>query len=136
MANDLQVRESLRLIDQLIPLVSEAERQLTSARNWGFLDVLGGGFIVDLIKHSKLNSASNTMNQVNYLMQQLQHSLSSISAPADFTMQVGSFATFADFLFDGALVDVYMVSKIMGSIDQVRRLKDKLYMLKNQLERM
>ena len=49
-------------------------------------------------------------------------------------MQIGNFATFADFFFDGVFADVYMVSKIMQSLDEVRRLKGKLYDLKAKLE--
>lgn len=136
MANEVQVNEAISLTNQLIGEVENAERSLTSARNWGFLDVLGGGFFVDLIKHSKLNQASNSMNQVNYLMQRLQHVLGSIQMPGDYTMNVGGFATFADFLFDGAIADIYMTSKIMGSLDEVRKLKTKLYELKSRLEGM
>ena len=134
MSNEPQVNVALDLVNQLIPLVSDAESKLASARNWGFLDVLGGGFIVDLIKHSKLNSASNTMSEVNYLMQQLQKVLGSIQFPVDYSMQVGGFSTFADFFFDSGIVDIYMTSKIMSSLTEVRKLKDKLYSLKGKLE--
>ena len=134
MANEPQVNEAINLVNQLLPLVSEAESKLTSARNWGFLDLLGGGMIVDLIKHSKLNSASDTMSKVNYLMQRLQQVLGSIQIPVDYRMQIGGFATFADFFFDSGIVDLYMTSKIMSSLTEVRNLKDKLYTLKGKLE--
>jgi len=134
MANEPQVNEALNLVNRLIPLVNDAERSLSSARNWSFLDVLGGGFITDLIKHSKLNNASNTMNQVNYLMQQLQRVLGSIQFPVDYRMNVGGFSTFADFFFDSGIVDAYMMSKIWTSLNEVRKLQDKLYDLKGKLE--
>lgn len=129
-----QINEAVSIIDRLIPLVNDAERNLSSARNWGFLDVLGGGFIVDLIKHSKLNNASNSMEQVNYLMQNLQRILGSINTN-DYTMNVGNFVSLADFLFDGAIADIYMTSKIMSSLDEVRKLKNKLFELRNRLTR-
>ena len=131
---DVQVTEAINLTDEILVYVEQAERSLSSARNWGFFDVLGGGFIVDLIKHSKLNRARDAMDSVNYLMQRLQQVLGSIQLPADYRMQIGNFATFADFLFDGVFADVYMVSKIMQSLDEVRRLKGKLYELKSKLE--
>ena len=130
-----QINEAVSIIDRLIPLVNDAERNLSSARNWGFLDVLGGGFIVDLIKHSKLNNASNSMEQVNYLMQNLQRILGSINTN-DYSMNVGNFVSLADFLFDGAIADIYMTSKIMSSLDEVRKLKNKLFELRNRLTNM
>lgn len=127
-----QINEALSVIDKLIPLVNDAERNLAAARNWGFLDVIGGGFIVDLIKHSKLNNATNSMEQVNYLMQKLQHILGSMNSN-DYSMNVGNFAALADFLFDGFIADIYMTSKIMNSLDEVRKLKQKLCELRTRL---
>lgn len=127
-----QINTAISIIDELIPLVNDAEHNLSGARNWGFLDVFGGGFFVDLIKHSKLNKASNSMEQVDYLMKNLQQVLGSINSN-DYSMNVGSFATLADFLFDGMIVDVYMVSKIMDSLGEVRKLKCKLYELRDRL---
>ena len=131
--NTLQINRALTLTDQLITCLDDAERQLSSARNWGFLDILGGGLITDLIKHSKLQNAKNSMEHVNYIMQQLQQVLGSISIPGDYRMQIGGFATFADFFFDSALVDAYMTAKIMSSLNEVRNLKNRCYELRSRL---
>lgn len=129
-----QVTKALSTVNRLIPLVEEAESYFKSARNWSVLDVLGGGFIVDLIKHSKLNKAADSMNEIDFLMRQLRTELGSIATPNDYRMNVGGFLTFADFFFDGIFADAYMASKIMSSLDEVRKLKNKLYALKSQLE--
>ena len=131
--NTLQINQALTLTDQLITCLDDAERQLSSARNWGFLDILGGGLITDLIKHSKLQNAKNSMEHVNYIMQQLQQVLGSISIPGDYRMQIGGFATFADFFFDSGIVDIYMTAKIMNSLNEVRKLKEKCSELKRRL---
>ncbi len=134
MANELQINQAINLTDQLISELDQAERQLSSARNWGFLDVLGGGFIIDLIKHSKLNNAKLSMDRVNYLLQELKRVLGGISMPGDYSMNVGGIATFADFFFDSGIVDVYMTAKIMSSLNEVRNLKNRCYELKNRLQ--
>ena len=131
--NTLQINQALSLTDQLIGCLDDAEHQLSSARNWGFIDVLGGGLITDLIKHSKLHKAQTSMEHVNAIMQELQQVLGSISIPGDYRMQVGGFATFADFFFDSGIVDIYMTAKIMNSLKEVRNLKDKCYDLKQRL---
>ena len=133
MANELQINQAINLTDQLISELDQAERQLSSARNWGFLDVLGGGFIVDLIKHSKLNNAKISMERVNYLLQELKRVLGGISMPGDYSMNVGGIATFADFFFDSGIVDVYMTAKIMSSLNEVRNLKNRCYELRSRL---
>ena len=126
--NDVQL-----IINQLLPLIDEAESKFTSARNWGFLDILGGGFLVDLVKHTKLSSASSTMNQINYLLRDLQRELKEVVIPTDFSMNSGTFSTFADFVFDGVLADVYMQSKIMTSIEQIKELRRRLLILRDKL---
>ena len=133
MANELQINQAINLTDQLISELDQAERQLSSARNWGFLDVLGGGFIIDLIKHSKLNNAKVSMERVNYLLQELRRVLGGISMAGDYSMNVGGFETFADFFFDSGIVDVYMTAKIMSSLNEVRNLKNRCYELRQRL---
>ena len=134
MGDITQVNQALILTDQLISELDQAERQLSSARNWGFLDVLGGGFIVDLIKHSKLSNAKVSMDRVNSLLQELKRVLGGISMAGDYSMNVGGFETFADFFFDSGIVDVYMTAKIMSSLNEVRNLKNRCYELKNRLQ--
>ena len=132
--NRVAINEALSITNELIPLVEKAEKHLSSARNWSFLDVLGGGMFIDLIKHMKLGNAGQVMDRVNTLMQRLQRVLGSINMPQDYTMNVGGFITFADFFFDNALMDALVTSKILTSINQVRDLKTKLYSLKQRLE--
>lgn len=126
--NDVQI-----IINQILPLIDEAENKFRSARNWGFFDILGGGFITDLIKHSKLGVASDIMNRINYLLHDLQRELKEVVIPTDFSMNTASFSTFADFVFDGILADVYMQSKIMTSMEQIRELRSRLLILRDKL---
>ena len=130
------VNAAKNTIRQILPLIDEAEQKFKSARNWGFLDIFGGGLLVDLIKHSKINSAGNIMNDISYLLGQLQNQLQNVRIPTDYRMQTGGFSTFADFLFDGAIFDIYMQSKIMNSIDEIRRLRNRLYSLMDMLGKM
>lgn len=136
MANELEKREiddCLRIIDRLLPLIGEAERQFSSARNWGFLDMLGGGLLTDIIKHSKLSRASGCMNEINYLLRDLERELKDIQFTTDYSMNTRTFSTFADFLFDGILADTYMQSKIMSSLDQVRELHHRIEFIQARL---
>lgn len=132
--NDLT--NAKQILSQLIPLVEQAEDKFRSARNWGFIDMVGGGFFVNMIKHYKINSAGNILEDVQYLLEQLQNVLKAISIPVDYRVRVGGFATFADFVFDGFISDSYMQFKIMGSLDQIRELKKRLLQLDDVLREM
>lgn len=127
------MEQILSQIDELIDLLNGAEKKLKSARNWGVVDVLGGGFLTNLIKHSKINSARDYMSRANYLLGCLQESLRQVSIPAGCSLNIGTFSTFADFLFDGFVFDAYMSVKIFDNIHSVRELKRRLQDVRDQL---
>lgn len=131
--NIKEINDVQYIISQLLPLVDEAEKKFKKARNWGFVDILGGGLIVDLFKHSNLNSASSIMNKINMLLHDLHRELKDIVIPTDFSMNTATFSTFADIVFDGILADVYMQSKIMTSLNQIIELRSRLLTLQSKL---
>ncbi len=137
MQNDVQtITEAKNLVRQLIRQVENVERSFKSARNWGLIDLFGGGMVVDVIKHIKLNSASSQMNEINLNLQRLQQILGGVQIPVDYRMKIGGFSTFADFVFDGVLADAWMTGKIWSSLEQIRELKNKLYSLQGMLSKM
>lgn len=131
-----QIQAAKNTIRQLLPLIDQAEHKFKSARNWGFIDIFGGGLITDLIKHSHLNSASIIMNDIQHCLQILQQQLNGLVIPTDYRMQLGGVSTFGDFVFDGAIFDIFMQSKIMSSLEQVRDLKNKILRLDSVLNQM
>ena len=134
MTNNLkEINDVQKIIDEILSLIDEAETKFNKARNWGFFDILGGGFITDLFKHSNLDSASDIMNKINYLLKDLQRELDEVVTPTYFSMNTNTFASFADFIFDGVLADAYMQSKIMSSLKELKNLRSTLLNLKSKL---
>ena len=132
--DEIQKRDIVNLADEIISELDNAERYLKSARNWGIADMLGGRWIVDLIKHSKLGNAQNSMERVNYLMKQLQAKTQQVSN-ADYRMNISGLLTFSDFVFDSGIVDLYMTAKIMKSLEQVRHVKSLMIDFRNRTVR-
>lgn len=117
-----------------LPILDNAESCLKSARNWGIWDLFGGKWIVDLIKHSKLGNAQSSMERVNYLMKELQ-ARTQQNSNNDYRMNVSGLLTFADFVFDSGIVDLYMTAKIMKSLEQVRQVKSRMADFRNRIVR-
>ena len=58
-----EAREAgLRALDSL----EKARGALDSARGWGVFDMLGGGMLSTLVKHSKLDDARHYLDQAEY----------------------------------------------------------------------
>ena len=49
-----EIQEALTAGENALQSLYAASEQLDSARNWGIVDLLGGGFFTDLIKHRSI----------------------------------------------------------------------------------
>lgn len=91
-----EIQEALTAGENALQSLYAASEQLDSARKWGIVDLLGGGFFTDLIKHSKMGKAEEYLSQARYYLQQFQK----------------EFLSFADFFFDGVVADYLVQSRI------------------------
>lgn len=90
---------------------------LRSAKNWGTFDMIGGGLLATAVKHSRLNDAQQAINQVQHSLRRFQRELADVGATTELTIDIGSFATFADYVFDSLIVDWMVQSRIAKSLD-------------------
>lgn len=116
--------------------LTEARERLGSARNWGIFDMLGGGFITDFVKHSRMNDAAQCMEEAKKNLRIFQRELRDVHVPMEFSIEVNGFLSFADFFFDGLVADYLVQTKINEAREQVEdaithvsRLLEKLKML-------
>ena len=107
-----EIQEALTAGENALQSLYAASEQLDSARNWGIVDLLGGGFFTDLIKHSKLGKAEEYLSQARYYLQQFQKELRDVAADGTIQLQTGDFLSFADFFFDGVVADYLVQSRI------------------------
>ena len=114
-----EVREAINAGEKALYSLREALNNLQSARNWGVFDMLGGGFITDMIKHSKMGNASNHMENAKYDLQIFQRELRDVYINLDMRVDVNGFLSFADFFFDGIVADYLVQSKIGEARRQV-----------------
>ncbi|MDO4493034.1 MAG: hypothetical protein Q4C53_04005 [Clostridia bacterium] len=95
-----------------------ALRDLSSARNFGLWDMLGGGSFVTLFKQMKLNAAKRNMDQAKRDLYAFARELGDIR-DCDLTVETGDFLTFADFFFDNFFVDWMVQDRIVRAGQQV-----------------
>lgn len=104
--------------DALESLIAAQER-LSSAKSWGVFDMLGGGVIASMVKHSKMNEAAELMEEAKERLQRFQRELFDVDVPQEFQMEISGFLSFADFFFDGIVADYLVQSKINDAREQV-----------------
>jgi hypothetical protein len=107
---------------------------LKSARNWGTFDMLGGGLIATAVKHSRIDRARESVHQVQQLLRVFQRELADIDSRTDIEIDISSFVTFADYFFDGLIVDWVVQSRIGRSLDSAVQAAEQVHSVVQQLQ--
>jgi len=111
--------EALRAGRTALASLQEARRQLSKARGWGIYDTFfKGGFVSGLIKHSKMNNAQNCITRAGYDLQRFTDELHDLDLMG-INLDTGDLLGFADLLFDGFIVDIFMQGRIRKARAQV-----------------
>ncbi len=116
-----EVMEAIHAGEQALTSLRRASELLNSAKNWGIYDMLGGGFFGTMIKHSKMDLASDCMEEAKRQLQIFQRELKDVSMFTDFRLETGNFLTFADYFFDGLIADYMVQSKIEEARSQTQQ---------------
>ncbi len=109
---DKELREAIEAGERALASLRKADEKLESARNWGFLDILGGNVISGILKHSRLAGASRYIEEAKVDLRKFQMELSDVQGLDYISVDVGEFMAFADFFFDGFIMDFVVQQKI------------------------
>lgn len=118
-----EILEAVAAGNNVLRALENVMSSLDSAKNWGVWDLLGGGLLADLAKHSHIDDAKAEVERVQSLLRRFNTELADVKLSADIAIDIGGFAKFADFFFDGLIADFFMQSKINDSRDSVIRVK-------------
>ncbi len=114
--------------------LNDARECLSSAGNWGIVDMLGGGLLTTLIKRSKMKDADTLVQQARSALKRFQKELMDVENIPDFRIETGDFLTFADYFFDGIVADWLVQSKINDARRQVENAIVKVNYVMGQLQ--
>ncbi len=130
-----EIREAIAAGERALSSLYVAQDKLNSARGWGIFDMLGGGFLSDLMKHSKMNEASRCMEDAKYHLQIFRKELSDVNGYLHLRLDIGGFLSFADFFFDGLVADYLVQSKIADARRQVENAIEKVSGILDELKK-
>ena len=128
-----EIREAISAGRSVISSLEKAMSSLNSAEGWGVWDMLGGGLISDLAKHSHIDNAKYEAEQAQILLRRFRAELADIRIREDIHIETGGFAKFADFFFDGLIADWFMQSKIKNSHESVSQARSQVQSVMNKL---
>ncbi len=114
-----EINEAIEAGEMALKGLRNAIQSLRKAAGWGTVDMLGGGLITTAIKHSNIDNAKQMIHDVQVWLNRFRRELSDVQIETgeSLTLQLGSFATFADFFFDNLIFDWVVQSKINRSLE-------------------
>lgn len=130
-----EIQEAIVAGRAVISGLEKVLSHLDSAKNWGVWDMVGGGLISTAIKHSRIDDARNAAHHVQHLLRRFERELKDVRGIYNLNIDIGSFATFADYFFDGLIADWVVQSKINQSRENTVRMLRKVEHVVERLNR-
>lgn len=129
-------REAIEAGERALDSLRTAKECLDSAKNWGLVDIFGGGFFTTMMKQSKMEQASRNMEEAKYNLRNFSKELNDVNMSCNLNIGTNDFMTFADYFFDGVFVDWMVQERINTAKGQVEEAIQKTEYIVNQLRHM
>jgi hypothetical protein len=121
-----ELAEALEAGEEARDALSECRERLGSAKGWGTFDMLGGGLISTLAKHSHVDRARDCAARAQAALARFGRELEDVGERGDLAVELESFTRFADWFFDNLIVDWMVQSKILRSLQSVEEAIDQV----------
>ena len=118
-----EIREAILAGKQALNQTESILETLNSAENWGTWDLIGGGLVTDMVKHSHLDEAQDMVEQLQVFLRRFQTEMKDIKVQEQLQVNVNGFLRFADYFFDGLFADWAVLKRIGNSKEQVLKVK-------------
>lgn len=125
MAGDgvVSCKEALQAGREALAALEEAADSLDSAKRWGIVDILGGGFLVSVVKHSRLGDAERALAGARDALARFSYTLAASGELKRLAVGVDPLNRVFDIAFDNVLADLFVQRDIDDAIDRVEAAK-------------
>ncbi len=125
---DRERREAIEAGERALSSLYAAYDELKRARNWGIVDILGGGLFTTLIKRGKMDNARRLMENARIDLQRFGHELNDVHM----NLQMDGLIGFFDY-YDNFFADIFVQTQIN---DAGRQLEEAIYRVEEVLSRL
>jgi len=129
-----EITEAITAGNEVLADLDEVIDSLSSAEGWGTWDMLGGGLIATAIKHSRIDEARDHIHDVQAGISRFQRELADVQQYIDINIEISGFESFADYFFDGLIMDWIVQSKIEDSLSRAQDARTMIEQVIQQLE--
>lgn len=131
-----EIREAISAGAEARNIAEQVLSALDDAEGWGTWDLLGGGLISDLAKHSSLDDAQEKIERLQVQLRWFKTELADVTIRAEMQVNIDGFLRFADYFFDGLFADWTVLDKIGESQSEVKNIISQIQAVLNKLASM
>lgn len=129
-----EIREAYVVGSEALRMADEIVKTLDKAKNWGTWDTFGGGGLIsDSMKRSHLNAAQRMVGDLQLKLRKYKTELADVTVEINIEVGPDSFLSFADYFFDGLLIDWTVLNKITQSKSQAEMTRSKISLMQFKL---
>lgn len=114
-----ELREAISAGEAARTTAESVLASLDSAEGWGTWDLMGGGLLADMAKHSHLDEAQGSVERLQSQLRRFKTEMADVRIQADIQVNIDGFTRFADYFFDGLFVDWAVMDEISQSKSRV-----------------
>lgn len=116
-----ELKEAVYAGQEALNIAQAVLKDLDDAEGWSTFDLLGGGLLSDLAKHSHLDRAQNMIGKLQIQLGKFRTELADVDIDTTWQVNVDGFMRFADYFFDGLVADWVVMDKINQSQNHIRK---------------
>lgn len=111
-----ELQAAIQAGEATLKSLQQVSSDLQSAANWGTWDLLGGGMVATLAKHTGIDSARRHTQQAQQHLKHFQTELVDVGQRLSISLDISEFSKFSDCFFDGLITDWLIQSNIQQGL--------------------
>lgn len=115
----IEIQEAIDAGERALESLRNAQGKLRNAKNWGLVDLFGGGLFTDFMKHSKIKDARAYLEDAKKELKIFRRELKDVRICLNLDLEISDLLKITDFFFDNPVSDYLVQSKINETREQV-----------------
>ena len=128
-----EIREALAAGQGALTAADDILESLSTAEDWGTMDMFGGGFLSTMFKHEAIDEAQGKVEGLQFALRKFKTELVDVSIQAELNFTLDNFTQFADFFFDNIFTDWAVQDEINRAQVRVRQVKSEIQAVQEKL---
>lgn len=114
-----ELQEAIAAGEEVQASLAQVSKALNSAAGWGVWDMMGGGLLATMAKHSSMDTAREHAHRAEQALRRFHRELQDVAVQLSLSVEMDGFIRFADYFFDGLIVDWTVQNRINRSREAV-----------------